>query len=95
MPDHDSGCTQQTPLEPQQLYLFANNTITPCYGSKANTLLMSADALQEWKSRILTHQQQVRQSQPPQQTSLFDLTPNHCDLFEFKIQNSKCKMIIL
>jgi hypothetical protein len=37
---------------------------------------MSADVMLKWKSRILTHQQQVRQSQPPQQTSLFDLTPD-------------------
>ncbi|WP_265276776.1 GIY-YIG nuclease family protein [Nostoc sp. KVJ3] len=66
-------------MEPQQLNLFDNNTITPSYGSKTDTLLMSADALQEWKSRILTHQQRQRESQPLQQTTLFDLTSNHCD----------------
>ncbi|WP_414546581.1 GIY-YIG nuclease family protein [Nostoc sp. CCY0012] len=40
---------------------------------------MSADALQDWKSRIHTYQQQVRQTQPPQQTTLFHLTPKHSD----------------
>ncbi|MBD2505368.1 GIY-YIG nuclease family protein [Anabaena azotica FACHB-119] len=79
MPYHDSGRIQPKPLEPQQLNLFANNTITPSYGSKADTLLMSADVLQEWKSRILTHQQRVRANQSPQQATLFDLTPTHCD----------------
>jgi hypothetical protein len=71
MPYHSSGRIQPTPLEPQQLNLFANNTITPSYGSKSDVLLMSADALQEWKSRILTHQQGVRVNQSPQQTTLF------------------------
>lgn len=79
MPYHDSGRIQPTPLEPQQLNIFANNTITPSYGSKVDTLLMSADALQKWKSRILTHQQQVRVNQSPQQATLFDLAPTHCD----------------
>ncbi|MBD2255682.1 hypothetical protein [Nostoc parmelioides] len=67
------------PLEPQQLNLFANNTITPSYRSKADKLLMSADALQQWKSRIREHQQLVRTNQSPQQATLFDLAPTHCD----------------
>ena len=79
MPYHDCGRIQPKPLEPQQLNLFAHKTITPNYGSKTDTLLMSADALQQWKSRILTHQQKVRASQPLQQATLFDLTPTHCD----------------
>lgn len=37
---------------------------------------MSADALQKWKSRILTHQQQIRANQSPQQATLFDLIPS-------------------
>ncbi|WP_322746142.1 GIY-YIG nuclease family protein [Nostoc sp. LEGE 06077] len=64
-------------LEPTQLNLFPNAKSTPAV--RAEQLTMSADALAAWKSRILAHQQQVRQSQPPQQTSLFDLTSNHCN----------------
>ncbi|BBD63021.1 hypothetical protein NIES2109_58710 (plasmid) [Nostoc sp. HK-01] len=64
-------------LEPNQLNLFPD--VKPTSAPRTNQLVMSADALLKWKSRILTHQQQVRQLQPPQQTSLFDLTPNHCD----------------
>ncbi|BBD62996.1 hypothetical protein NIES2109_58460 (plasmid) [Nostoc sp. HK-01] len=65
-------------LENQQLNLFSDIKSTP--SKRANQLVMNAEALAGWKSRILTHQQQVRQNQPPQQTSLFDLSPNHCDL---------------
>ncbi|NDJ25527.1 hypothetical protein GS682_28595 [Nostoc sp. B(2019)] len=64
-------------MEPNQLNLFPNTKTTPAPRSKQ--LVMSSDALQEWKSRILTHQQQFRQAQLPQQISLFDLTPKHCD----------------
>ncbi|MBD2471408.1 GIY-YIG nuclease family protein [Nostoc sp. FACHB-145] len=65
------------PLENQQLNLFPEVKTTS--SPRTKPMVMSADALAVWKSRILAHQQQVRQAQPPQQTSLFDLTPNHCD----------------
>ena len=76
---HNSGRIQATPLEPQQLNLFANNTITPNYSSKSDALLMSADALQKWKLRIREHQQRVKANQSPQQATLFDVAPTHCD----------------
>nr|WP_230967136.1 GIY-YIG nuclease family protein [Nostoc commune] len=41
---------------------------------------MSADALLKWKSQILDYQQRVRETQPAKQVTLFDITPNHCDL---------------
>jgi hypothetical protein len=37
---------------------------------------MNPEALVQWKSRIFEDQQQVRQTKPPFQTSLFDLTPS-------------------
>ena len=40
---------------------------------------MDADALIKWKSRIFDYQQRVRETKPPQQTALFELTPTHCD----------------
>ncbi len=40
---------------------------------------MDKDALIVWKSRIFDYQKQVRESLPPQQTTLFDLIPTHCD----------------
>jgi hypothetical protein len=53
-------------LSHQQLNLFTNNTIANTHNIKAEMLVMSADALLEWKSQILSYQQQVRQSKPPQ-----------------------------
>ncbi|WP_337961495.1 hypothetical protein [Nostoc sp. UHCC 0926] len=67
-----------TPLEPNQLNLFSDVTLTPALLTE--TLVMSADALLKWKAQILDYQQRVRQSKPPEQTALFDLAPtNHCD----------------
>ncbi|MCG6137160.1 MAG: GIY-YIG nuclease family protein [Nostoc sp. LLA-1] len=40
---------------------------------------MSKDALVQWKSQIFKYQQHFRETQQPQQTALFDLTPVHCD----------------
>jgi hypothetical protein len=40
---------------------------------------MDADALVRWKSQIAAHQQRIRESQPVQQTTLFDVAPAHCD----------------
>ncbi|MFN6497922.1 MAG: GIY-YIG nuclease family protein [Nostoc sp. DedQUE01] len=63
--------------EPNQLNLFGDVKSTPA--PRAKQLMMSADALLKWKSQILEYQQWQRESQPPQQTTLFDLTPNHCE----------------
>lgn len=65
-------------LENNQLNLFSDLILTPAPRTKQ--LLMSADALQEWKSRIREHQQRVREIQSPKQATLFDLAPTHCDL---------------
>lgn len=54
----------------KQLSLFDDDRPLP---SRAETLVMSRDALIQWKERITEHQQQVRQEQPPQQQTLFDL----------------------
>ncbi|MEH1799968.1 MAG: GIY-YIG nuclease family protein [Nostoc sp.] len=64
-------------LEPNQLNLFSDLTVTPA--RTAETLVMSLEALLKWKSQIFEYQQKVRESKPPQQTALFDLAPNHCD----------------
>ncbi|WP_331001090.1 GIY-YIG nuclease family protein [Nostoc commune] len=53
-------------------------TLTPALLTEA--LVMSADALLKWKSQILDYQQRVRETQPAKQVTLFDITPNHCDL---------------
>ncbi|MGI8501372.1 MAG: hypothetical protein ACR2LR_09545 [Hassallia sp.] len=65
-------------VEPNQLNLFSNFTLQPVI--RPNTLMMSADALVQWKSQIFDYQQRLRESQPPQQTTLFDVAPSHCDL---------------
>lgn len=69
---------RRNPLEPlEQLNLFPDNT--PKRTVRPEKLEMDADALVRWKSRIFEYQQRVRESKPPQQTALFDLTPVHCD----------------
>ncbi len=42
-------------------------------------LVMSHNALVQWKSQIFDYKQKVRESKPPQQVTLFDIAPNHCD----------------
>ncbi|WP_306423297.1 hypothetical protein [Nostoc favosum] len=64
-------------MEPNQLNLFSDFPLTPALLTEA--LVMSADALLKWKSQILDYQQLVGESQPPQQTALFDLAPAYCD----------------
>ncbi|TBR56696.1 hypothetical protein B4U84_28135 [Westiellopsis prolifica IICB1] len=66
-----------TTLENNQLNLFSDVILTPAH--RAETLVMSHNALVQWKSQILDYQQRVRQSKPPQQVTLFDIAPNHCD----------------
>jgi hypothetical protein len=65
------------PLEHNQLNLFSDLTLTPA--RRAEALVMSHNALVQWKSQILDYQRRVRESKPTQQTTLFDLTPLHCD----------------
>ncbi|MBN3908287.1 MAG: GIY-YIG nuclease family protein [Nostoc sp. NMS1] len=64
-------------MEPNQLNLFSDLTVTPA--RRAKTLLMSLEALLKWKSQIFEYQHYVRENKPSQQTALFDLTPKHCD----------------
>jgi hypothetical protein len=64
-------------LEPNQLNLFSDLTLTPALLTEA--LVMSADALLKWKAQILDYQQRVRESKSPQQGTLFDIAPKHCD----------------
>ncbi len=64
-------------LEPNQLNLFPSVTPTPA--RRSEPLLMSLKALLQWKSQLFDYQQLVRESQPPQQTALFDLQRTHCD----------------
>jgi hypothetical protein len=64
-------------LAHEQLDLF-NNVAFKAAG-RQEQLVMSADALLQWKVRVFNYQQQVRNSQSQKQTSLFDLTPTHCD----------------
>ncbi|MBD1804077.1 GIY-YIG nuclease family protein [Microcoleus sp. FACHB-SPT15] len=61
----------------EQLDLFNNATFRTTL--RQEQLLMDADALRQWKAQIFNYQKQVRESQPPQQTRLFDLIPTHCD----------------
>ncbi|RCJ42518.1 hypothetical protein A6769_37375 [Nostoc punctiforme NIES-2108] len=65
------------PLEPNQLNLFPDVKPTPAH--RAEALVMSADTLLKWKSQILDYQQKVRENKPPQQVTLFDIAPKHCD----------------
>lgn len=56
--------------------------------------LWSQESLVQWKEKIEHYQQQVRHNQQPQQASLFDLAPVHCDSdsidpFTLKLQPSQ------
>jgi hypothetical protein len=64
-------------LDSNQLNLFSALPLEPAI--KSPTLVMDKLALMRWKSQIYDYQQRVRKSQPVQQTTLFDLTPTHCD----------------
>jgi hypothetical protein len=64
-------------LEPNQLNLFSNVSLKAV--SRPKTLVMDAPALMRWKSQIYDYQQRVKESEPAQQTTLFDLTLAHCD----------------
>ncbi len=64
-------------METHQLDLFAGIAI-PKSGDKPKSLIMDADALVQWKTRIATHQQQTKENQPVQET-LFDVAEAHVD----------------
>ncbi|WP_308189237.1 GIY-YIG nuclease family protein [Nostoc mirabile] len=71
------GTLPVIPLEPNQLNLFSDLTLTPAL--LAEVLVMSQEALLKWKAQILDYQQRVRETKPVQQATLFDIAPNHCD----------------
>ena len=60
----------------EQLELF---NLRPTYKVEQPPKLMSFDALLKWKARIFRHQQHTLNTEPPQQTSLFDPPKSHCD----------------
>jgi|688.fasta_scaffold1750594_1 hypothetical protein len=52
-------------------------------------MVMDAQALEQWKSRVFSYQQQVRENKPPQQVILFNVTPSDCEsdiIDPFKLQ---------
>jgi hypothetical protein len=62
----------------EQLSLFSNTAhLRP--GARKEKPVMDASALEQWKYRIFNYQQQVRVSKAPQQGTLFNLAPSHCD----------------
>lgn len=64
-------------METHQLDLFAGIAI-PKSGDKPKSLIMDADALVQWKTRIAAHQQRTKENQPVQRT-LFDMAKAHFD----------------
>jgi hypothetical protein len=82
---------KDTPVEPEQLELFAYPPPPPPPGQvelfpskkfktkRRDEFVMSADELQRWKSQIINYQQKARETPPIQQAALFDIAPNHCD----------------
>ncbi|MFM6402679.1 MAG: hypothetical protein ACKPFF_38895, partial [Planktothrix sp.] len=61
----------------KQLNLFDDPT--PPSLNQQPKLKLTIEQLSTWKSQIFNHQQQVLTQQSPQQTTLFDLAPVHCD----------------
>ena len=66
-------------MELHQLNLFSDSEIKSTSFSRPPALLMDADALARWKAQIAAHQQRIGESQPVQQTTLFDVASAHCD----------------
>jgi hypothetical protein len=64
-------------LEDNQLNLFSDIPLAPA--PRTEQMVMNKDALLSWKSQVLDYQQQVRETQPPEQVSLFDLAPKQYD----------------
>lgn len=70
----------------EQLNLFGNIEYKTLRNTKP---VMDIEYLKQWKSQILNYQHSVRNSKPPQQTSLFDLPIAHCNperIDPFKLQ---------
>ena len=75
----------------KQLNLFGENN--QILAPRPEKLVMNPEALVQWKSRIFDYQQQVRQTKPPLQTSLFDIAPSQwnsdaIDPFSLKLHTS-------
>ena len=64
-------------LDSNQLNLFSDIPLERAI--KSPPLVMDKPALVRWKSQIYNYQQWVRESQSGKQTTLFDLTPTHCN----------------
>lgn len=78
-------------MSENQLELF---NIRPAYRVEQPKELMSKDALLKWKKRVFKHQQRTLNTEPPQQTSLFDPPRSHCDSdainpFGLKLHNAQ------
>ena len=68
--------------------------IRPAYRVEQSKELMSKKALLSWKQKIFNHQRRTLNTEPPQQTSLFDAPQPHCkgdriNPFELKLHNSQ------
>ncbi len=78
-------------MSEKQLSLF---NLRAAYRVEQPKELMSKKALLKWKSRIFKHQQRTLNTEPPQQTSLFEPPRSHCDTdlinpFELKLHNAQ------
>ena len=76
----------------EQLNLFESTTTHRV--QQPQQPLMSQDALIKWKTKIFDYQQKAVTHQSPQQISLFDTVPTHCDVdtinpFELKLHSSQ------
>ncbi len=76
----------------EQLNLFESTTTHRV--QQPQQPLMSQDALIKWKTKIFDYQQKAVTQQSPQQISLFDTAPTHCDVdtinpFELKLHSSQ------
>ncbi|MBS3029158.1 MAG: hypothetical protein HCA25_19350 [Dolichospermum sp. DET50] len=60
----------------EQLSLFSNAEYKALRNQKP---VMDAYSLEQWKSRIFTYQQRIRNTELPQQVSLFDVPSSHCN----------------
>ena len=65
----------------EQLELF---NLRPAYRVEQPQKLMSKEALLKWKARIFKHQQYTLNTEPPQQTSLFDLKLHNAQFYRLK-----------
>lgn len=76
----------------KQLSLFDDPT--PPLLNQQPKLKLTVEQLTDWKTQIFNHQQQVLKENQPQQTTLFDLAPVHCDPdcinpFSLQVHNSQ------